>query len=284
MSYYLIWFIWFCLRTREFSHKRTHGLQLWQSPVYLLLCFHTKNRDICVSPTNSLLRYHSFNTCRFHWCSLEHKDSLWHPGQDNSPLLPHSHISDILHTQLWKQGTSGTDQPLKSSKDFFFLTSLAPSKVFLNEGELNNFSQKVFLIYYILQLDRPHPRPAGFTWTHQRFCMSKHSGECLHTPPGTLQGFRLHNAYCFNFIKEVLLLTGLSSCPLLSLWKWTPQKYTSTVLSPGSWAACPKSSGKCSLRWHLHPAELVWCVFHQKNTWPARKIPLMASEWIITRL
>lgn len=75
----------------------------------------------------------------------------------------------IPTSQTYYTHSSGSKEPLaqishlKSSKDFFFLTSLAPSKVFLNEGELNNFSQKVFLIYYILQLDRPHPRPAGFT-------------------------------------------------------------------------------------------------------------------------
>lgn len=53
---------------------------------------------------------------------------------------------------------------LKSSNEifFFFFPPLAPSKVFLNEGELNNFSQKFFLIYYILQLDRPQPRPVSF--------------------------------------------------------------------------------------------------------------------------
>lgn len=47
---YLIWFLclFVCLfvliRTREFNHERIHGLQLWQSPLYLLLCFHTDRK------------------------------------------------------------------------------------------------------------------------------------------------------------------------------------------------------------------------------------------------
>lgn len=55
---------------------------------------------------------------------------------------------------------------LKSSADIIiilFFPPLAPSRVFFNEGELNDFSQKSFLVYYILQLDRPRPRPVGYT-------------------------------------------------------------------------------------------------------------------------
>lgn len=45
-------FIWsdsyvFWIRTREFTHKSLHGPWLWQSPLYLLLGFHTARRQNC---------------------------------------------------------------------------------------------------------------------------------------------------------------------------------------------------------------------------------------------
>lgn len=80
--------------------------------------------------------------------------------------------------------------------------SLSPSKVFLNGGKLNNFSQKFFLIYYILQPDRPHPRPAGFSWTEQQFYTSKHLGECLHTPQVTLAAFETALCSPFQFYQR----------------------------------------------------------------------------------
>lgn len=204
-SYYLIWFLWFCLRTREFSRKRTHGLQLWQSPVYLLLHFHTEDRNIWVFPTNSLLGYTPFHTCRFQWCSLEDTDSIRHPGQNSSHLLPLSHTLDILHTWLWNMKPLAQTSGLKISNEiFFFIPPLAPTKVFLNEGKLNNFSKKV-LIYYILQLDRPQPRPIGFTWTHQQFYMSKCLGECLHTPQVTLARFQTAQCLSFQFYQRSIV-------------------------------------------------------------------------------
>lgn len=116
----------------------------------------------------------SFHTCRFQWFSPEHRDSLWHPGQNSSPLLPHSHISDILNTQLWKQETTGTDwwpEKLKWNIIFFF-PPLAQSKAFLDEGELNNFSQKLVFTTPFSSTDHTQDQP-GFTWTHQQFHRSK---------------------------------------------------------------------------------------------------------------
>lgn len=150
-----------------------------------------------------------------------------------SSVAPFPHLGHTTHMTL-EYETTGTDQRTWKAqmKYSFFIPPLAPTKVFLNEGKLNNFSKKV-LIYYILQLDRPQPRPVGFTWTHQQFYMSKCLGECLHTPQVTLARFQTAQCLSFQFYQR----SSSSFCPLLSWWKWTLQKYTSTVLPPGSWGA-----------------------------------------------
>lgn len=102
---------------------------------------------------------------------------------------------------------------------------LAPSKVFLNGGEWNNSSQKFFLIYYILQPDRPHP--AGFSWTQQQFYTSKHLGECLHTPQVTLAAFQTAPCSPFQFYQRSTA-NQLQLLPPLPLRKWALHKYTST--------------------------------------------------------
>lgn len=173
--------------------------------------------------------------------------------------------SDILHTQLGEQQTTATDwQPQKNKWIFlfFFFPPLATSKVFLDEGELNNFSQKLFLIYYSLQLDR-HTQGQLVLPELSRFTGAS-TGECLCTPQWHWQRFRLHTAHHSIFISnKELLLTSWSSCLLclLSGWQWALQKCTSLL--------CPRLLGSSVPRAHqvtLHPAEVLSCILHPKNT------------------
>lgn len=216
-----------------------NGLQLWQTPVYLLLCFQTENRNIWASLTNSALGCSSCHICRFQRCSPEHQGSLWLPGQSNSPLLPHSYISDVLHTHLWQQETTGTHwQPGKLKWNILCAFLLLHQAKFslMEENETtpvknSSWFTTSFSLTDLIQLVFPE-LSSSFTQA------STWENVCIHLR-WHWQRFRLHRAHHFSFIKEVLL-TSSSSCPLC---------HCENELSTNT------------------PAHL-----------PARKIPLMASE------
>lgn len=160
---------------------------------------------------------------------------------------------------------------LKSSAEIsiIFFPPLAPSKVFFNEGELNDFSQKSFLVHYILQLDRPWPRPVGYTWTHH---LSE--GIVLHVQAlGEIFAYASSDVGKLSNCTVLIVVSVLSKSYCQLARAFAPSCHCANGLSRNTPALfcpqapelgmsqnrllsyCPKNSSRCSRGQRLHPTE-----------------------------
>lgn len=196
------------------------------------LVFHTKNRNFGDSLAHSLLGF----SCTPQGCSL--------CTQGRTILLccPIPLPSCATLSCGGKEPLAQTGHR-KSSNEIFFLLSSSRTKVSLNGGELNNFRQK-FLIYCILQLDTPHPRAAGFTWTQLQDYLN---------PAAGLQGSGCTVLTISVFSEQ--FWQYLSSAPLCPCGNELPRNGAASLL--------PRA--QVLPRWHLHPVSCCGAFFIKRT-------------------